>query len=528
MRSLRRPVQGACLVLFVALGVGASWKHASTFPFDTFQRLDPLLSLQAALADRAWIPALGAGLGLLGLTLLLGRFFCGWVCPLGTCLDLGDRWAFGRARRAWPNGEGRLRGIKYLLLLCILGAAALGQGLAFLLDPITWATRVVGLALWPLGTSAAAWVLTGSRPLLEQAGWMDLARAQVVPAPFGFVGWASLAFLAGATALERWQRRLWCRAFCPLGALLALPARFSLLRRRVDPDTCDRARPCAATCEMGCIGDDPTTFAPAECIQCLACRGACKPGATRFRFPSLPVPKAPPRETAPGPAVLAGPSSGLTRRQALGALGAGASTGAWLLLHPGQDEAAEECLRPPGALPETDFLATCVRCGLCTRVCPTGCLQPSLARAGVAGVFTPTAIMRVGPCDPNCTACGHVCPTGALNRLEVTDKPFARIGVAVLDRERCVAWEQGRACLVCDENCPWGAIRWEPLPGGEQRVPRVDANRCNGCGQCEKACPVAGESAIRVRGSGQIRLREGSYPHAGAQVGMVMVGRAEE
>jgi len=502
---MRRGVQLTLLGLFVVLLGATGWNLPGWLPVDVFLRIDPLLSLQALLASRAWVPAAGFGIAMLLSTLLVGRWFCGWMCPMGTILELGDDLAFGKKRRQWKNEERRLRWLKYAILGAIAIAALFGAGLAYLADPIAWITRIFTTALWPLTAAGLSLLLDAARPLFEWLGWMHLARLDIVQPIFGGVGVASLAFLVFLLWLGRWQRRFWCRNLCPLGALLALGSRFSLFRRRVG-DTCDHDGKCGRTCETGAIPDTHTSYDPAECIMCLRCVPDCHLSITTF-----------------APTLKRGqmqPSTDLGRRQSLVTAGAATVGAAWLNFNPQRLLLSDAALRPPGALPEDAFLATCIRCGQCIKACPTNCLQSGLWETGAAGFMTPLAVMRVGPCDPNCTACGQVCPTDALRPVAEHEKPWAKIGNAVLDKGRCVAWEQDRHCLVCDENCPWGAIFWEETPKG--RRPVVDEARCNGCGQCETACPVQGVSAIRVFPAGQIRLAEGSYQQEAQNRGLIL------
>ncbi len=76
---------------------------------DLFLRLDPLASLGTIVATRTLASALIPGLLTLGLTLVIGRFFCGHVCPLGTTLDLLERAVLGRRRPTAGNNKYRER-----------------------------------------------------------------------------------------------------------------------------------------------------------------------------------------------------------------------------------------------------------------------------------------------------------------------------------------------------------------------------------------------------------------------------------
>jgi ferredoxin len=173
-------------------------------------------------------------------------------------------------------------------------------------------------------------------------------------------------------------------------------------------------------------------------------------------------------------------------------------------------------IRPPGSLPEKDFLTLCQRCGLCMKACPTNVINPTLGEAGMAGFWTPRLIMTHGYCDYTCTLCGSVCPTGAIKEItakEKIEKPI-KIGSAYLDRGRCLPWSANAPCIVCEEHCPTSPkaiyLKEDTLTRADGksmkvRLPYVDLKRCVGCGICENKCPVRGLPAIRTISAGETR-----------------------
>ena len=170
-------------------------------------------------------------------------------------------------------------------------------------------------------------------------------------------------------------------------------------------------------------------------------------------------------------------------------------------------------IRPPGALAEDDFLAACIRCGLCVRDCPFDTLVLSELGDGLV-TGTPYFEARKIPCEMcDDIPCVVACPTGALDHA-LTDIEKARMGLAVLiDQETCLNF-LGLRCDVCYRVCPVidRAITLELMhnPRSDRHamlLPTVHSDHCTGCGKCERACVLPGESAIKVL---PIRLAQGS------------------
>ena len=309
----------------------------------------------------------------------------------------------------------------------------------------------------------------------------------------------TLAVFAAMVALERLDRRFWCRALCPLGALYGLAARFSWLRRRPFK-LCRDCGDCQEVCKMGSIhAEAQPTQQMAECQLCLSCQEACQKNRVSFKFGGK----------------VARPGLDLGRRQVVTAVAAGVVAVPLVRLESLAHRPDEYLLRPPGVASEATFLSQCARCGECYKVCPTGGLQPLGWEAGLDGLYTSRLVPRLGYCEYNCTLCAQVCPTGAIPTLPLEVKQASPLGTAFINPARCIPYTEGRNCLVCEEHCPTapkaityyqGEVRGLKGRKVVVNLPQVQPDQCIGCGVCENKCPVGGESAIRVKRSLRVEL----------------------
>ncbi len=492
--GFRRAAQVFSVDLFVTLFWLASYAGRPGWPVDLFLFSDPLLALVHTIASRTLVPLLLVSLAFLALAALMGRVFCSHVCPLGVLLDLGDRW-LGKKPKAGANQKDyrRARRAKYAVLLVLLGSAAAGFNLLGLADPLVVFTRFSAVIFYPATVAVGDLGLDALRPVAGWLSWTGLAYEELHPPSFeGAVG--MIALLALLLLLSRMQPRFWCRHLCPLGALLALAGHWAPYRRRVG-QACNGCDDCTRKCPTGAIHPGGAATDRHECIVCLTCVRVCPEDAVRFGLEG--------RDSAPDPA---GPS--LTRRGFAVGLAGGLAVGLGLRIdssHPAR------LIRPPGALPEPEFLARCVRCGECMRACLTNTMQPDWYRAGIEGLWAPHMNLRHAHCEHSCNACGQVCPTEAIRPLSLAEKQHAKVGTAIIRRQTCIAWAEDRRCQICDEVCPYNAIYVHREPGHKVGLPVVDLKRCTGCGACEEKCPVKGESDIVVLPRGELRLARGSY-----------------
>jgi polyferredoxin len=492
--TARQAVQAGALLGFLGLFLAAPGLRWPAGLVNLAMRLDPLLTLAGWLSAGAL--AGGALLALLtvALTLVFGRAWCGWLCPLGTLLD----WITPRrAPAALHEPPQSWRKIKYLLLAGILAAALFGNLTLLVLDPLALLWRGLGAAVLP----AVDWTITTleyaalrlpflADPLVAVDTWL---RTILLPAqPLVYQGGLLIGGLLAGVALLNWAApRFWCRYLCPLGGLLGLLSRAALFRRQVGEE-CKGCALCERACPTGTI-DPQRGYAsdPAECTLCLECLPSCPKSVIAFT-PGFSL--APAQAYDPG------------RRQFLAAAGTAIAGAAILGSLPEARRLHPHRLRPPGAS-EDALLDRCVRCAACLRACPTNALQPAIGEAGPEGLWTPIVAPRLGYCEYACNVCGQVCPVEAIPPLALEDKRQQVIGLAYINQDRCIAWADGRDCIVCEEMCPvpdkaiWletGEVRRADGSLATVQRPHVDRQRCIGCGICEYQCPVAGEAAIRV------------------------------
>ena len=508
-RRARQIIQIISTAFFFLLAFLTYRGLESLIPLDLYFRIDPLVAFGAMIASRAIIVAMLLALAAVGFGFVFGRAWCGWLCPLGALLDwISPRtWHVAEAHKNWKI-------VKYVLLLAVFFAAGLGNLSLMVLDPITLLNRTFSSAAMPTlnvivvsGETALYPIVPPLQPLFD---WIEQNwRGTILPAQQTFyqLGWMLALVFVGVVALNWVAPRFWCRYLCPLGAVYAWQAKISFLRPRAVKD-CSHCAACMRVCPTSAIAvtKDGFTVDPAECVVCMDCVTECPESviAINFQIADRRPQTADNAKASGQPSAVSGRV--LSRRHFIGS--ALASIGAIALFRSAPAAARDDpwLIRPPGAR-DNSFLARCIRCAECVKVCPTGVLQPSLFESGLEGFWTPILTTRLGYCDYSCNACGQVCPTGAIPLLALDEKRQRVIGTAYIDQNRCIPWASYRPCVVCEEMCPVPdkAIKLEPVdlisPDGKKvhvQRPRVVPDMCIGCGICEYKCPLTASAAIRV------------------------------
>lgn len=489
----------------VAATLGESWWQLRGWPVNWFLQLDPLVALGTVLTTRSLYMGLLWAVVTLAITMVLGRFFCGWLCPFGA-LHHFVGFLVNRKKPLLEKVEGnryhRAQSIKYGVLIALMGTAA-GDWLS---QP-PWIDPGASTAAWTLvlccllgmlllsvrraggdepearresfrfvALCAGAWVVLGwmfsGHSLVGaslQTGLLDpiplfyrSVNLVVLPLVDGAANqlavgqriyegaWLIAGVFLIAVLLNIVVPRFYCRFVCPLGALFGVLSRNSLWRIGKKRAKCFQCESCDSHCEGAC--GPAETIRWNECVLCMNCVTSCRTrlmGYQTWRSKSG-------EEVFPD----------LSRRAALVSFFSGAA--AVPMVRFGgvlNTNWSPHLVRPPGALAEPEFLKRCIKCGQCMRVCPTNVIHPAGLQAGIEGLWTPILNFRAGTsgCQYNCVACGYLCPTAAIRFVTPAEKhgegSFAssgpiRMGTAFLDRGRCLPWAMDKPCIVCQENCP--------------------------------------------------------------------------
>lgn len=380
-------------------------------------------------------------------TALIGRLYCSVVCPMGIFQDFVT-WISGLL---FPKRKFQYRKpanwLRYIVLavFVVLMVAGLGS-LAALIAPYSAYARMVtnihGTGL-PLVIAIVTIVVVGV-----------------------------MSFVWG---------RLWCNTICPVGSLLGLVSKYSLLGIRIDADKCGGCHKCEHKCKAMCIDVENKQVDMSRCVDCFNCLGECKAGAISFSGKWK---------------AESGKSVDDSRRKfVVGTVAVGAAMavqaqeqkmdGGLAAIAGKKVPERKTPLKPFGARSLKNFHQRCTACQLCVSQCPEKVLRPSTK---LTSLMQPEMSYTDGYCRLACTRCSEVCPSGAILPVTKEEKTAISIGVAVVLKDNCIG------CGACARHCPSAAIS---MVDGK---PSVNESRCLGCGACEYYCPARPVTAIYVEG----------------------------
>ncbi len=415
------------------------------------------------------------------ITLIFGRVYCSFLCPLGTLQDLliaGSRKFGWQPKHSFSKP---LNGLRYTILTLTAAVAFIGSlSLVNLLDPYSVAGRIFTHVLQPLFISAYNLGIMALKPF-------DI---YFYPKQMAFIPLSVLAVTAGfvmlISVLAITRGRLYCNTVCPVGTFLGLLSRVSIFRFMLDQKACSECVRCENVCKARCIDPQNASIDMTRCVGCFNCLAACSKTSIRYQR----------RQGKTGTDAWSPSRRGFV-------IGSVAAVGAGLLafntnirsfLSSTSAQANPPPVTPPGSVNTTRYTQACTACSLCVSVCPTRVLTPAFMDFGVSGLLQPKMNYEKSFCDYECNACSKVCPTGAITPLPLDEKKLTQIGEAELLKDVCVVFVDHFNCGACGEVCPTHAIRFTDK--NNILYPEIDKQYCIGCGACQLACPTKPRSIV--------------------------------
>lgn len=472
----RRILSFAIFILFVLLFAGAEKMSAVLSGILPPFQFVPALLRTLTEPDAVFLAGLAF---ILLITMIFGRVYCSFLCPLGALQDLLMAGSKRLGLRPTPSYAKPLNALRYGLLALTVATALLGSlSLISLLDPYSLTGRIFTHFLQPLAAHVYNLAILVLKPFdlylhPKQTTFIPLA---VGAATGGFV------LLVSILALRR--GRLYCNTICPVGTLLGLLSRASVFHFALHPKACLACRRCESACKAACIDPQTAAVDMSRCVGCFDCLDACASGVIRYQ-----------QRRRPSETSRWSPSR---RRFVLGGIAAASgflALNANLREVPGIREAgANPPVTPPGSISAGHFTQACTACSLCVSVCPTRVLTPTFAAFGISGLLQPKMNYEKSYCDYECDVCGRVCPTGAILPIGLEEKKLTQIGEAELLKDICVVYVDDRNCGACGEVCPTHAIRFTEKE--TILYPEIDKQYCIGCGACQLACPTTPRSIV--------------------------------
>lgn len=451
------------------------------------------------MAKIQFLPALlalnvGVIIGLVVLTLLMGRIYCSVICPLGVFQDIIS-WFGGKAKKNRFRYTKPLTWLRYGMLALFVVAFIAGIGsIVALLAPYSAYGRIASNLISPIylwGNNLLAYFAeqADSYAFYTTEIWLKGGATFVV----AILTLVVLAYLS-------WKNgRTYCNTICPVGTVLGFLSRFSLLKPVIDTDKCNGCGLCARNCKAACIDSKNHVIDYSRCVVCLDCIDKCKQGAIKYV----------PRKKSTATCGTENVDNGRRAFMTASAIAATASVvkaqekkldGGLATIVNKEKPLRETPIVPPGALSAKNFAQHCTACQLCVQVCPNQVLRPS---TGLMNMMQPEVSYERGYCRPECTKCSEVCPAGAIRPIDRAEKSSIQVGHAVWVEKNCIVNTDNVSCGNCARHCPAGAIQMVPKDANDPKslkIPVVNTERCIGCGACENLCPSRPFSAIYVEG----------------------------
>src|SRR5512143_2771502 len=261
IRTLRYAIQFAflLLVLFIGYRFYQFVQHfeAPGHPFvqrppsvDAFLPIGGLMAFKYFLFTGIIEPVHPSGfilfVAILGVSLVMKKGFCGWICPIGTLSQYfwmaGER-ILGKNFRIEKTTDIILRSLKYILLsfFILLIDVAMAPNM-MLLFFITDYYKIVDVRMMKFFTDMSTLTL-----------WI----------------------LVALVVLSLFYKNFWCRYLCPYGALLGLLSRLSPFKIRRNEEKCIHCHACTSHCPTLIDVEKNDVIKSGECFGCMTCVSRC-------------------------------------------------------------------------------------------------------------------------------------------------------------------------------------------------------------------------------------------------------------
>lgn len=440
-------------------------------------------------------------IGLLILTLLLGRIYCSVICPLGVFQDVVSKVASKRKKNKFAYSPA-MKWLRYGILSAFIIAFIAGLGsLVALFEPYSAYGRIASNLFRPLyewGNNLLAYIAerADSYAFYNTEVWIKSIGTFVI----------SVATLIVIVILAWRNGRIYCNTICPVGTILGFLSKFSVYKIQIDTNNCNSCGLCARNCKASCINSQKHSIDYSRCVACFGCIDKCNKNA--ISYSRIGKKK---DETSVEIKSKVSPRVDSARRQMLTVAGTLAVTsvvkaqekkvdGGLAYIQDKRIPRRLTSIVPPGSQSIRNFTKRCTGCQLCVSVCPNQVLRPS---TNLTTFMQPEVSYERGYCRSECTKCSEVCPTGAIQKMTTADKSATQIGHAVWIEKNCIVLTDGVNCGNCARHCPTGAIEMVVKNADDldnHKIPVVNMERCIGCGACENLCPARPFSAIYIEG----------------------------
>jgi len=429
LRKIRILLAAILYIAVTLLFLGVSWRVNLWFGWVAkIQLLPALMALNFAVLA-----------GLIILTLVFGRIYCSIICPLGVMQDL-FAWLGRKSKKNRYRHSPEKKGLRYAVLAVFILCLVIGFApVTTLLAPYSAYGRIVNALFRPLydlliNGLAAMETHFDSYLLSEAEIWLRSVTTFVV----------ALLTLGVIGALAWRHGRTYCNTVCPVGTILSLLARFSLLRIRIDEDKCRKCSLCEKNCKAAAIDFKTGTVDLTRCVVCGDCIDKCHDGAISFgplrcKTADAVGPAAPGRRAFLTGAALAVGTAALAQAKIK-------VDGGLAEIEDKQAPHRETPVTPPGSVSARNMQRHCTACQLCVSACPNNVLRPS---TDPMRFMQPEMSFERGYCRPECTRCSQVCPTGAIQAIRQEDKPFIHIGRVVWLEQNCIPVANGDHSGAC-------------------------------------------------------------------------------